>query len=69
MVWLVSNRSDTVIVSNREEIRLMLSENVTRTVSVDITLNARNKYVANAVRGNCAINFFNTLKSRRFHTV
>ena len=55
---MVSNQFDTVIVSNGKEIRLMSSENVTRTVSVDITLNARNKYVANAVRGNCAINFF-----------
>jgi hypothetical protein len=69
MVWLVSNQFYTVIVSSTEEIRLMLSENVTRTVSVDITLNARNKNVANAVRGNCAINFVNALKSRRFHTV
>jgi len=69
MVWLVSNQFDTVTVSSREEIRLMLSENVTRTVSFDITLNARNKYVANAVRGDCVINFFNALKSRRFHMV
>ena len=55
--------------SSGGDISVLLSENVTVTVSVDITLNAHNKQVENAVRGNCAINSFNGLTSRHFGMV